>query len=345
MPFTSIDKIKLQTEAFNIQSALKNGLLLTTTKTGSDFRPDPETGIPKRSDYSLTSHKATFNNGLQVDIDSANTLIIQCSPNRILTGNHHEPRPYQEFPQSIETIVKTLNENHIDVDLTNTKISRLDLARQNKFTHSIESYVQAFANLGGNRNQRVAYEKGYYWESPDSEFIIYDKSFHAYKKFKEKIEPNILRGEFRVLTQQGLNRIVKFNTLDQIKNVNMDNVYDNYTQNRLFKNANQIFLFPHDQQIQYFIHHFKNDALREYASYLIRKTHSTHSYYQTLINAIPSEEIIRKLFVDKGGMHIRSYQRQIKKLKEASAIHEAITEGETPYSLTQEIKTKFSLTA
>lgn len=243
-----IDKLVLTSKEFIIKDSAIIGINknIAQGKKESDL---PVLYIDSGNGYKQIQANSIYFNQPEFYSSSVNKTGIQVvlNPSKIL-------HPYKlaslfEVNEVLQAVEKDLSKNGILLNIDNTVISRIDLAKQKVMDRNNLAYAPAFQFMRGNKMKSVQFEFGYRWGNNSHENTIYDKS-----KESKLPESNLLRNEVKFKKTGIVQRRSGIHSIKQLKDSSDDHLttlYNDYLNEKLFTGAysNQL-TFDFDNEVQ-----------------------------------------------------------------------------------------------
>ena len=194
-----IDKVRLYTRDYQIKNTTCLGIQPNTKKQGET---DTEPTLLFHSDGEPIYGAKAFHNTEDINLD-INRLGLSVLYNPTNYGGNNtltaKPDELKYIAKDIEDYLQTIG---VELSLDNTKITRLDTAKDSQMNKDVYLYNGAFATLNGKRTkQRVMYPDGYRLGNTQRQGIFYDKG-----KEQTGVESNNMRCEYKALKAKEVQR-------------------------------------------------------------------------------------------------------------------------------------------
>lgn len=173
-----VDKLHLFTQDFGILDSRVFGVG-RSTMPGKEIEDLPiimrdESGRIEHGNYAMfKGQKIPY----VVSVNKVG-MIIQCNPSKIA-------HPYKlmddvnQVKDVIKSIGEDMKESGIVTNITNSIISRVDLAKQDFMGRDLSNYRMAYEFLQGKRMKSKGYESGYLFHNGQQEACFYDKGIES----------------------------------------------------------------------------------------------------------------------------------------------------------------------
>lgn len=204
-------------------------------------------------------------------------------------------------------ITDIMSKEGIKLNITDTSITRIDLAKQAVTDRSLYSYRYAFDFMRGKRLKTVRFEGGYRWGNNTHEVQIYDKGIESSLPFKNlnRLEAKFKKTKY-IQAKTGLN---KLNDLFQTDNGYINGIYKNYLINTIFDSQIKTqTVLDFNNEVQK-LARFKEKGRNAVLNYLVA------SNIETLINKFGSIEVLFDMMKEVG-FDKASISRQRKYIQE-----------------------------
>lgn len=318
---------------------------------------DPHTGEVTEEQTTSSQKFLNFKEyGLGVSLNSQG-LLFQFNPNRIITNTHYQIRPIADIDEAVDKVQNICRTKGLDVDLNTFKISHIDLCRQNQMNHPFEAYLPFLRQINGKRLDSYEYPNSYYFENSQSEGVLYDKSYQAKKLFKENVPDRTMRFEHRHKNGRSVQSNLKANTIQGLKQIDIDAVFNNYAQ-RIFKPEIQLNIYPYLSQLEQYIRRGKKDSVINFLHHMSMASGGVKGLKQTIIETFGTMDALREAIrISTGYYHsnrpyAKSRERQnwsdlMRRIDADDRFYQMnfVNEEERPINLKDELFEKFQLTA
>lgn len=267
-PPVGLDKITLHTREFEVKDTL-NLFINGNAKEQGKREVEPQPLFRVGGDL-VTGSKAWHNaedgyGNLAVEINWKG-LAVRWNPSKLAGKYTGELATLSDVSASIPLLEKYLLENGILLNLSECKLSRLDLAKDREMSDRVRSYATALSSLDGKRmKERVQYPDGVRIGTQTKQGIFYDKGLEL--KPKEG-STNNMRGEFRLLKGKPIQAtlgISKLGDLTSLHQQDISTAYANYINADLYRigNADQLsFSFTNEvDTLRFYRTRYKRNAI------------------------------------------------------------------------------------
>ena len=228
----SPDKVRISTENYHISDA-KN---LTLHQA-----PVPATEPDLRQPYLFTdkagkdylAQKAVLNTDQFNLTIYPDRLVLQFNPNKVLHA-YQLATGRTERNKAIDLILVNLRQAGIDADFEQARLSRLDLAKQDKLRYPLLIYHPVLSGLKGTRKTNRQYGDSYYYANKSIGSVVYDKG----NELNMLDLQNLIRLEHQAKNSDAVNRHFKLITLQDLKDAEPDFLndgYNTYLRNHIFR--------------------------------------------------------------------------------------------------------------
>lgn len=261
-----VDMIHLHTKDYRVKDS-KQLFLDTCTKPNQIIQ---ELSVPFYDDKgAVYCRKAQVQRGTRsipyfLSINN-NGLALQFNPSK---ARH----PYNlnldvnDIDQFLHEIEKDLKSIGITLDVNNSKLNRIDLAKQDFTDRSINNYRSAMDFMQGKRMKQRGYETGYLFFNGQSETCFYDKG----EELKDSSIKGLLRVEPRfktdtsIIKNLGINRYSDFLKTDCYS---WNESYNDYLNKTIFNNYTDKLILDFDQELSKLLF-LKNDGRNSINKYM-----------------------------------------------------------------------------
>ena len=210
--------------------------------------------------YKIEGAKAMLNTSAYNLTLTNNGAFLQCSVPKICNGRNDVPVTGEQTKEVLTFLEADLKDKGIHTNLQISKLSRLDVFKQDNFRYTFPDYVPVFSLLNGKRQNRRDYGTTYLYGNTQRELCIYDKGVEQQNsKGHQDITPtNQVRAELRLLFHRPVMKATGMNTAtDLIKNYGeLTPVY-----NKEIQKYFSVHLDERDEQRQYYL--FTGDVEKE----------------------------------------------------------------------------------
>lgn len=267
-PPVGLDKLTLHTREFEIKDTLQLNINSNSKEQGKrdiDHKP-----LFKVGGELVTGSKAWHNaedgyGKLAVEINWKG-LAVRWNPSKLAGKYTGELASISDVSASIPVLENYLQQIGILLNLSECKLSRLDLAKDREMSDRVRSYATALSSLDGKRmKERVQYPDGVRIGTQTKQGIFYDKGLEL--KPKEG-STNNMRGEFRLLKGKPIQAtlgISKLRDLTSLHQQDISTAYANYINADLYRigNADQLsFSFTNEvDTLRFYRTHYKRNAI------------------------------------------------------------------------------------
>jgi hypothetical protein len=317
-----LDKIVLSNQNYQI----KDGSVFSNTVTTKPGTPPV---------YLFTDGKGkdwngkVFSNQDRYTVDVNNTgLRIVCNPSRIEDRNpNHLCMTRPGLGISYDHIISGLNKLGIDLDLKDSNLSRIDLAKDGQLPGRVSSYVDVMRCLNAPRlKNTVQYPDGYLHSNTLRQICFYNRGKKILidgGEISPGIDPDKWgRLELRMTKKRSVEATLEIVKLGQLLDMDPEQyqcAYNNYVTGDFFKNKV-------DPSISLIDLESEKELFREY--YLKGKRGSAVSYATDLgMNEIlklhGSFDRLRLFFVESG-MNVKTSYRNIEQLRKRFQVNSFI---------------------
>jgi len=315
------------------------------------------TGEEKNSFFLFKDRSGNYVNGagaylnhnlFNLDINK-NGMFLKFTPAKVFYGCNYYSVNNNQLKLVTDEIQEELKRSDIHIDLKETALSRVDLARNIHTDKPIPAYQEMFSFLSGQRMKSVAYPEYYRYGNRSRQIVFYDKISELTNFQKINIndfdipDKNTLRGELRFLSGSVCKRDLPYTKLgDLYKKSNYEDIKDSYKyylKKLVFKSGVKDekvkFHFNKEVEIlQEMRKAFKRNAINEYFN---------HRNFNFILNVFGSLDNFRSVLIEAGFERTYVYRR-LKKLEKGFYIVEKIEEKYNKDRITnlyEEITNKF----
>lgn len=231
-----VDKIRVHTRDFEIKNTL-NLAIQPNAKLQGEEQPEP-TLLFSSGGEPIYGSKAYHNTDkIKLDINGFG-LSLTYNPtkyngeNKLISSGKH----ISQMSGAVETYLQEIG---VHLNVNNSKITRLDVAKDREMSKHVYQYSGAFSTINGKRTkQRVLRPDGYRLGNRQRQGIFYDKGKEQHGK-----ESNLMRGEYKSLNSKEVQRsyggMATLNELHQIDSSSLDYYYTlNLKNHILHENSN-----------------------------------------------------------------------------------------------------------
>lgn len=295
--------------------------------------------------------------GIGVNLNS-DGIMTHFNPNRVLTNTHYQIRPIDDIDEAVNKVHKILKSKGLEVDLNNWKFFHLDLCRQTQTNYQFETYLPLFRQINGKRLDNYEYPNSYYFENTQSEGVFYDKTYQAKKLFNEKVPNNTMRFEQRYKTGKSVQANLKANTIQGLKQTDIDAVFNRYAIERIFKPQIQLTIYPYLSQLEQYLKSGKKDSVLLFLHHMSMASGGVKSTKQVIIETFGSINALREAirmasgYYNSNRPYAKSRERQnwlslMRRIDADDRFYQVnfVSEEQRPINLKDEIFEKFNLTA
>lgn len=242
-----VDKLQVYTRDFQLRNTLNFSLLPNYKNQGEeDIKPTPLCRLYDSDGLAgeiLEGSKAFHNAGDQFGNLAANIdyrgLSVNWNPSKLAGKYTGELASPEEVKESLPKIESYLSDIGVRLNLSECKISRIDLAKDREMEDKVFSYSPAFSVLEGKRmKERVQYPDGVRIGKGTRQGIFYDKGLELKPKSGST---NNMRGEVRLLKGKSVQRVLSVLKLSEFTSLHQEdisNIYSNYINKDIFRLGN-----------------------------------------------------------------------------------------------------------
>lgn len=228
------------------------------------------------------------------------------------------------------------------------RLSRLDVAINQPMIHDNSMYAFLFKTLRGKYMNTKEFPESYYFENGSRQINFYDKTEEVISRDQElKIDPRIMRGEFRALKGESVKNMYKINDLGTLLKAGGEYRIERYKSTlntTIFSDGNregqlEMYVCDKDRQVellrQYKLAHprggiegwMRNDGL------------------ESKLESLGSMEILRKVMIDSGYQREYTYRKikELERARNAECFHQTDNQGINVTKLYHEVYTKFAV--
>ncbi len=233
-----IDKLHLFTQDFTILNSRVFGFG-RTTKPGKDIHDLPvimkdASGRIEHGNYGMfKGQKIPYT----VSVNSVG-MVIQCNPSKIVHP-YELMKSVDDVKNVVALIGSDMRDSGIKTDLSNTIMSRVDLAKQDFMVRSLDNYRMAYEFMKAKRMKQTGYDgTGYLWHNGGHEACFYDKGVESGIpdiKGLLRVEPRFTKAR-SVLSNLGLRT---FSDLCKTDCYRWNESFNKYLNNRIFNVAGE----------------------------------------------------------------------------------------------------------
>ena len=208
-----IDTLTLYTNEFRIKEPYPAFQIKRSNLDASTGAFEPEFDILKTGSEAMLGRSAYLNSEdglLRIDIDWRGLKLTTEVPKWY--GEHNfMPVSERQFPEFSESIKRRLEKENIDLDIDNSRVSRLDLFRNAKMPTEPARYFPVLNTFCSGQMKINAFGygcQGITFQNKQRAACFYDKRLHLTRKGYDVqgIPENSLRGELRLKTSEAVRR-------------------------------------------------------------------------------------------------------------------------------------------
>ena len=336
-----IDKLMLTSQAFIIKDASQTGLQVkhgfTNLATGEQSNPFLFKDKTGRKIEGVSAFLNTEFYGLNI-----NQFGVQINFNPSKAYHPFElcndPKILQ---QRIENVSKDLYSKGIRLDIEQTKVSRIDLAKNSEMIHPCIAYGAVMSLLNINRAKRNAmYPDGH--SSNNNKFGL-----NFYNKGKELRQDGIeiiphdrmMRCELQYKSSQSVCKRTGISTLESLYEIGTENLYNLYKETL----SQDVFKAGQSNQLQISYTDIKEIIMQLQPMYGRRTMEVLYSSYgiETLINQLGSVEHFESILKDLG-YHRNTITKHKKRLMQYLNLQKIISKASGIGKLFKELHLKFA---
>jgi len=340
-----IDKIVLYTQDFQLDNKIgwRNHVSYKDLEEDNDLPTTIRTLDGKDHKGKLFSNQP--NVSFNIDYRGLNATF---NPSKMY-HDYHLINTGDKLNESIQHIQDMANYVGLKMDVSASKISRLDCAIQGSMNHQPNQYADAYKLCNATRmGSRTGYEGGYKISNKSVATICYDKRMEMIARGSEIIptENNLLRVENRFQKSASLSRHMKFNSIPillQMHPQELKQKNSEFLSKKVFKNkqigSQQIIDFNSEVELFQTIQETTKTGLTTIMTHLGMMG---SSYSDTLVRFGGIEGYFQ--FLIQAGMNIKTAYKHKDKLMEIIRL-EAKTNNRktvTAADLLEELITKFA---
>jgi hypothetical protein len=234
-----IDKIALTTRDFSVNNITKELFAINpNTKQGGGELPiftDLSGQKLEANSYNHFSKKigayyGVNKHGLKIEFNPSNIY----HPYNLITAG-------EQLNQTYNLIQKDLKNIGINVDLSEMKTTRVDIASQDEMQHHPLIYSNAFRQLNGNRQSKKEEPNSFYFQNKEHQVCFYNKREQLLDKYGNGYELNVpknfMRAEIRALKSGSVLRNIGIKKASEILLLDFDtckNIRDDYMNKNIF---------------------------------------------------------------------------------------------------------------
>lgn len=266
-----IDKIWLQTQDFRVKDGEIFGYK-RNTEPGEGFESLPKLFVDEsgtiyqgqQAKYEGKYGKKGIDYFLGIN---QRGLSLQFNPSKII-----HPYNLTQDTKQIESIgkeiSKELNELGICFDLSKTRPTRIDFAKQDFLQRPIENYMPVFGYLEGKRMRGIAYDDtGYTFNNTRHEFCFYSKG----REIQDESLYNMMRAENRLKDYSVISKSLGYNNYEIFLKSDpghWNEHYVRYLSEKIFRKEKQGQIFDFENEVEK-LKMFKESGRNALNNYLI----------------------------------------------------------------------------
>lgn len=261
-----VDKIWLSTQEFSVKDGNALGFN-KRTKQGQSEENLPVLFTDKNGQTFKGTQSEYFGQTLPFYLGiNQKGLSLQFNPSKIL-HSYNLVSDVSEIQKIEKQISYELNDVGICFNSLDARPTRLDLAKQDFLSRSIDNYYPVFNYLEGKRMKGRPYETGFTFDNTLHEFCFYSKG-HECKN--EKLI-NMMRAENRLKKPDPIRKALgfyKFSDFLKSDAIDWNTHYVNYLNSNIFRSVKQGQLFDFDNEVEK-LKMFKCKGRNAFNNYLI----------------------------------------------------------------------------
>jgi hypothetical protein len=225
-PPSGIDKIQTTSKDFEVKDTTHFGIVPNYKKQGET--DSQQTALFVCSGQQIYGARAFHNapkemGNLSLNIDFRGCEIIY-NPSKLLGKYSGELATPGEVHQTTEIIEKYLSEIGLSTNLSSYKLTRVDIAKDRLMDDKVFTYHQALNILEGKRmKEQVQYPDGMRLGNASRQDCFYDKGLEIKP---EDGSTNLMRGEFRLLKADPVQKVLNISHLLQLKDLSSKDISD-----------------------------------------------------------------------------------------------------------------------
>jgi hypothetical protein len=236
-PPSGIDKIQATSKEFQVKDATCLGVAPNHKKQGEDIINHTPLFSTNREIYPQPDGKLgnmvwgsrAYHNGppemgnLTINIDFRGCEIIY-NPSKLLGKYSGELATPEEVHKTSVIIENYLSEIGISTNLSNYKLTRIDIAKDRLMDDKVFTYHQALNILDAKRmKEQVQYPDGMRLGNSSRQDCFYDKGLEIKP---EDGSSNLMRGEYRLLKSDPVQKVLNISHLFQLKDISSKDISD-----------------------------------------------------------------------------------------------------------------------
>jgi len=205
-----IDKLNLFTNDYQIKDPLHLNITPHTKKSGEDA---PSKNVLFRvGDNPVIAQKAYLNTeGYNLSINDMG-LSLNLNPSK----HFHDYQlvfDLKQVDQAVKQVEKELFDLGIGMAIENSKISRLDLAKQFVTNQTVPEYMPVLSMFKGKRSNTIEFPSSVSYRNKSIESMCYDKGLELQRDSKPS---HFMRAEIRYKTGKSMSTHIKRNSYSEI---------------------------------------------------------------------------------------------------------------------------------
>ena len=218
-PPSGIDKIQATSKGFQVNDITHFGIVPNYKKQGE--RDSEQMFLFTCAGQQIYGARAFHNapkemGNLSISIDFRGCEIIY-NPSKLLGKYSGELATPEEVHQTAGVIEKYLSEIGLSTNLSSYKLTRVDIAKDRLMDDKVFTYHQALNILEGKRmKEQVQYPDGMRLGNSSRQDCFYDKGLEIKP---EDGSTNLMRGEFRLLKADPVQKVLNISHLSQLKDI------------------------------------------------------------------------------------------------------------------------------
>lgn len=223
----SVDTVRFQLQDYRIDKnaniVIRPGLINYAT---GEQKQDV---LYRDQDHTIEGADAIRNTGKYNWTLNGKGCFLSCSIPKIHHGVNDKPVDRDQVKSVVSFLQTDLKENGIHTDIETSRLSRVDLVKQDRFRYLFTEYSPVFSMLNGKKQFKRTYGDTITFGNRQRECCIYDKGRQVQEMdgMKDVTPTNQVRAELRLLFHRTVTRTLEMDTTRDLV-TNYDQVTDIY---------------------------------------------------------------------------------------------------------------------